>query len=169
MNTDELLDIVTEDDVVVRQELRSVIYQEKVSCFRVINAFVYNSKGELWIPRRHQSKKLFPLYLDASVGGHVMAGETYEEAFFRETKEEIGLGVSPQGYELVGRLTPQKHKTSAFMNVYLIRSDHTPDYNRNDFGEFYWLSVDGFFKRLENGDRAKSDLPIILNEIKGSL
>ena len=98
-----------------------------------------------------------------------MAGETYEEAFFRETQEELGLSILPKGYELVGRLTPNKNQTSAFMNVYLIRSDETPNYNGNDFCEFYWLSIDEFFKRLENGDRAKSDLPIIINEIKGRL
>jgi isopentenyldiphosphate isomerase len=169
MNSDELLDIVSVDDVVVGQEFRSVIYQEKRSCFRVINAFVCNSQGELWIPRRHESKKLFPLYLDASVGGHVMSGESYEEAFFRETQEELGWKVLPQEYELVGRLTPERHQTSAFMNVYLIRSDETPDYNRKDFGEFYWLTVDGFFSKLKCGDQAKSDLPIIINEIKAKL
>ena len=169
MNSDELLDIVSDDDIVLRQELRSSVYARSSTFFRVINAFIYNSKGELWIPRRHKSKKLFPLYLDASVGGHVMAGETYEEAFFRETKEEIGLSVSTQDYELVGRLTPKKHKTSAFMNVYLIRSDDTPDYNRNDFSEFYWLTVKDFFFKLNRGDNAKSDLPIIINEIKSKL
>ncbi len=53
--------------------------------------------------------------------------------------------------------------------MYILLEAMKHQINGNDFCEFYWLSIDEFFKRLENGDRAKSDLPIIINEIKGRL
>ncbi len=169
MICDEILDIVSIEDEVIGQEKRSIIYANNLSCFRVINGFICNSEKKLWIPRRHPQKKLFPLYLDASVGGHVGAGETYLEAFIRETKEELDLDVSNYSYSRLARLTPPEHKTSAFMWVYIIRSDETPSYNTNDFISFEWLSPEEVFQKLAAGDKAKSDLLPILHEIKDKL
>lgn len=166
---DEILDIVSLNDEVIGQEKRSIIYAKNLSCFRVINGFICNSEKKLWIPRRHPQKKLFPLYLDASVGGHVAAGETYQDAFIRETKEELGLDVSNHSYSTIARLTPHEHKTSAFMWVYIIRSNETPSYNKNDFVGFEWLSPEEIFQKLASGDNVKSDLIPILHEIKDKL
>jgi isopentenyl-diphosphate delta-isomerase len=169
MNFDEMLDVVSHDDVVIAQEKRSIIYQNNLTCFRVVNGFICNDEKKLWIPRRHASKRLFPLHLDASVGGHVMSGETYEQAFVRESREELGLQLSPDHYAPISRLTPHEHGTSAFMWVYLIRANHVPDYNTSDFSEFYWLSIPEFFRKIEQGDCAKSDLLPILKHLEGKL
>jgi len=74
---DEYLDLVDLQDSVIGRKLRSEVYAEHLSNFRVVNAFVLNSKGELWIPRRTADKRIFPLCLDMSVGGHVESGESY--------------------------------------------------------------------------------------------
>ena len=82
MNTisisDEFLDLVDENDNVIGQKRWSEVYAEHFSNFRVVNAFVINSKGEIWIPRRSAHKRIFPLCLDMSMGGHVESGESYE-------------------------------------------------------------------------------------------
>jgi len=75
---DEFLDLVDEDDNVIGQKKRSEVYAEHFSNFRVVNAFVINSKGEILIPRRTADKRIFPLCLDMSMGGHVESGESYE-------------------------------------------------------------------------------------------
>lgn len=169
MDYDEILDIVSLEDEVIGQESRNIIYEKNLSCFRVINGFICNSEKKLWIPRRHPKKKLFPLFLDASVGGHVLSGETYQEAFERETQEELGLDVSKYNYSRIARLTPHEHGTSAFMWVYIIESNKAPNYNLNDFIEYQWLSLEEIFQKLESGDSAKSDLIPILTEIKNKL
>lgn len=168
MSCNEILDVVSANDEVIGQEKRSVIYEQKLH-FRVINGFICNTDKKLWIPRRHPQKKLFPMHLDASVGGHVDAGESYEEAFIRESKEELGLDPLVYTYKKIARLTPLTHGTSAFMWVYVIYSNEVPQYNTNDFTQYYWLSVDEFFACLDNGDKAKSDLLPILKEIKNLL
>ena len=168
MNYDELLDVVSEYDDVIKPEYKSVIYQQKLF-FRVINAFVCNSNKQLWIPRRHPHKKLFPLSLDCSVGGHVMSGEDYDTAFKRETQEELNINIEQITYKKIARLTPCEHATSAFMWVYLIYSDSVPCFNPHDFVEYYWLTPEEITTKLQNGDRAKSDLITIINNIKHQL
>lgn len=163
MFLDELLDIVDENDNVVSQKLRSEVYSQEISNFRVVNAFLINDLGELWIPRRTSSKKLFPSCLDCSMGGHVSSGETYEQAFKRELLEELNIDANLISYNFVGDLNPYMHKTSAFMKLYLIESNQIPNYNKEDFAESFWLSPQAVLKRLESGDKSKSDLPKIIN------
>ena len=156
---DELLDVVDSEDRVIGQQWRSVLYREGACNFRVVNAFLRNSSGQLWIPRRTAGKKLFPLCLDMSMGGHVAAGESYEQAFQRELKEELNLDGRQMQPRILGRLTPHGHGVSAFMTVYEICTDQEPLYNQADFCTFYWLTPSELMDRLGNGDKAKDDLP----------
>lgn len=156
---DEYLDLVDENDRVIGRRLRSEVYAEGLSNFRVVNAFVKNAKGELWVPRRTVHKRIYPLCLDMAVGGHVASGETYEEAFARETAEELQIDVARVPYRLLGYLTPAMHGVSAFMKVYEIMRDEAPDYNPDDFVEYSWLMPEELLYRLAAGEKAKSDLP----------
>lgn len=156
---DEFLDLVDANDNVVGKKKRSEIYSEHLSNFRVINAFLVNSVGKLWIPRRTSGKRVFPLCLDMSLGGHVESGETYEDAFKRELDEELNLKVENINFRELGKLTPKKHNVSAFMKVYEIKSDVTPDFNKDDFTEYFWFSPKELFRKLDNGDECKDDLP----------
>lgn len=165
---DELLDVVSDTDEVIRQETRSVVYTHKLN-FRAVNGFIINSKNELWIPRRHPSKKLFPLSLDCSVAGHVSAGEDYDTALIREAAEELNIDLTTIPFKRIARLTPPEHGTSAFMWVYLIHQDETPDYNRNDFVDYAWVTPAELLERLSKGEAAKSDLPIIIRHIQSLL
>jgi isopentenyldiphosphate isomerase len=156
---DEFLDLVDENDNVIGNMKRSDVYAQNLHNFRVVNAFVINSKGEIWIPRRSAEKKIFPLCLDMSMGGHVESGETYEEAFIRETREELNIDTDTARTRLIGHCSPQKDDVSANMNVYEITMDEEPDYNKNDFVESFWLTPPALLERIAHGDKSKSDLP----------
>lgn len=160
---DELLDIVDCNDQVIGQKYRSEIYSENVSNFRVINALLINSKKHVWIPRRSPHKKLFPLCLDASVGGHVAAGEGYEQAFGRELQEELNLELSHVRHQLFAKLTPHEHGVSAYMHVYLIITDKEPEYNTNDFISAAWYEITQLKSMIQKGEPTKGDLPILIN------
>lgn len=164
-HSDEMLDLVDPHDTVIGAQERSKIYAAGLNNFRVINAFIINKKGQLWIPRRTAHKKIFPLCLDVSVGGHVTSGETYDEAFARECYEEVRLKANAVSYKKIGALNPHEHGVSAFMHVYLIYHDTTPEFNPNDFTEYYWLYPHEIIERINTVDKnkAKSDLPILIN------
>ncbi|MBP9764726.1 NUDIX domain-containing protein [Candidatus Babeliales bacterium] len=156
---DEMLDIVDDQDIVIGQKLKSLIYADKKDyLIRVVNAFLINDQGELWIPRRTAHKKLFPLCLDASMGGHVMSGETYDQAFKRELQEELALDADTIEYTCVGKLSPMQHDTSAFMYVYCIRTNQVPQFNTDDFSHYMWIKPDLLLSKIEQGEPAKGDL-----------
>lgn len=162
---EEYLDIVDSSDTVIGILPRTEVYKKSMNNFRVINAFLVNDKNEIWIPRRSASKKLFPLCLDASVGGHVSSGETYDEAFARELLEELNIPIDKYPYKYIGKLTPHTHTVSAFMNLYIIKTNDEPLYNTEDFVTSYWFSEQSFKDAMDNGDVAKGDLPILVEYV----
>ncbi|HEY5220929.1 MAG TPA: NUDIX hydrolase [Candidatus Paceibacterota bacterium] len=168
-SAEEILDLVDENDQVVGSKPRSEVYAEGLSNFRVVNAFIVNSEGKIWIPRRAANKRLFPLGLDMSMGGHVSSGESYEEAFGRELEEELGLNAEATPHPLLGHLSPNKDGVSAFMNVYEIKSDSIPNFNKSDFIEYYWLTPEELLKKLATGDKSKSDLPKLVKKFYPSV
>lgn len=161
--SDEYLDLVNDDDEIIGRKLRSVIYQERLSNFRVVNAFIMNAKGQLWIPRRGYNKKSFPGALDFSMGGHVANGESYDIAFQREMREELRIDIATINYRLLGKLFPQQDRVSSFMQVYEIIMEQTPNYNPDDFIKSYWLYPYQLQAVIKNGEPAKSDLGIVVD------
>lgn len=159
---DEYLDLVDSENNVVGKRRRSEIYALGLRNFRVINAFIVNTSGKLWIPRRTADKRVFPLCLDVSVGGHVKSGETCWDAFVREISEELNINIYEYDYRLMGKLTPEKDDVSAFMEVYEIATDVEPLYNKEDFVESFWLYPHEVLERIDNGDIAKEDLPKLI-------
>ena len=155
--TDERLDLVNERDEVVGQILRTdpALRWERV---RVVNAFLRNSRGELWIPRRSPGKSLFPNALDVSVGGAVQSGETYEEAFRREAREELNLDTDALPWRELAAFSPFQTTLSSFMRVYELRSDTTPRFNPDDITGGEWLTPGQVLKRIAVGEAAKGDL-----------
>jgi isopentenyl-diphosphate delta-isomerase len=99
------------------------------------------------------------------MGGHLVAGESYDEAFARELAEELNLDSKKIVFEMIGKLTPHDHGTSAFMQVYRILTNEVPSYNQEDFCEFYWLSAQEVLEKIQLGDQSKGDLPKILRHL----
>jgi len=55
----------------------------------------------LLIQRRAPDKDTWPGYWEASVGGHLSAGESYEDAY-REVEEELGVRIDPRTFIPLG-------------------------------------------------------------------
>lgn len=89
--SDELFDVVDENDVVQRQLPRTQVHAEGL-IHRATHVFVFRSDGRLIIHRRTGNKEEFPGVWTSSASGHVSAGEDYDAAAHRELFEELGLG-----------------------------------------------------------------------------
>ena len=92
----EIIPIVDENDNVVDRVEKSSFDKSTGRIYRTTSLFLFDLDGRILIQKRAETKQTSPGKWDlASVAGHVNFGETYIEAIIRETKEEIGLELSP--------------------------------------------------------------------------
>jgi isopentenyldiphosphate isomerase len=87
---DELLDIVNDEDIITRQEMRSTAHELGLQ-HRGVHVFLFAPDGKMLVQKRSADRAAFPSALDCSVSEHVKAGENYLEAALRGMKEEMGV------------------------------------------------------------------------------
>ncbi|MFZ5911597.1 MAG: NUDIX hydrolase [Chloroflexota bacterium] len=88
--TDELLDIVNDDDEVIGQAMRSSVHEHGLQ-HRGVHVFLFTREGKLLIQKRSAERAQYPSVWDCSVSEHVKAGESYYEAARRGMLEELGV------------------------------------------------------------------------------
>ncbi|MFI6643322.1 NUDIX hydrolase [Streptomyces sp. NPDC050504] len=93
--TDEILDVVDENDRVVRQAPRGEVYAKGLR-HRSAFVLVRDAEGRFFVHRRTATKLVFPSLYDMFVGGVVGAGESYDDAALREAEEELGVSGLPR-------------------------------------------------------------------------
>lgn len=79
----ELVDIVDENNKLTGQVEERWVANEKGLWRRTVSCWIMNEKGEVLLQKRTSNKKRNPDKW-AKTGGQVEAGETVEEAIFRE-------------------------------------------------------------------------------------
>jgi isopentenyl-diphosphate delta-isomerase type 1 len=97
MSTEEIFETVDEDGNVIGRATRSQVHADKSLIHRSVHVHVFDNKGRLFVQKRAAGKDVQPGKWDTSVGGHVDAGESVEQAALREMAEELGIeGASPR-------------------------------------------------------------------------
>ena len=90
--SDELLDVVNENDEVIGVKSRGEIHAEGLM-HRAVHILLFNNAGELFLQKRSLSKDEQPGKWDSSAAGHVDSGEGYLDCACREINEELGIVV----------------------------------------------------------------------------
>lgn len=88
---DEWFDLVTPEGKVIGKAPRRRCHGNPNLLHPVVHLHIFSAIGELWLQKRAETKEIAPGKWDTSVGGHVMSGETSEQALVRELREEVGL------------------------------------------------------------------------------
>lgn len=87
------INIVNDNDEIIGEESRSIVHSNGL-LHREVHVWFYTPKGEIVFQYRAKDKETYPDLLDATVGGHVEIGTTYEETAVKEMEEETGITVS---------------------------------------------------------------------------
>lgn len=164
----ELLDVVNDNDEVVDTIHRGDMMSLKDTPERylhVIELFLQRPNGDIYLPRRSAEKKIFPGSLDHSAAGHIMQGESYEQALVRETREELGIETSPDDFIFIKKFTPTD-ELFYFRNFYLLRTDKEPALS-SEHTEAVWLPADQLQSFIKQDMPAKhtiyEDVPVLVD------
>lgn len=100
---DEIIDYYDASMKWLGKASRNKVHQEGLwhKTFQCWVVSFVGDRRELLFQKRHSSKDTFPGMLDKSAAGHLLAGETMEDAV-RELQEEIGICVKLEQLTAVG-------------------------------------------------------------------
>lgn len=87
----EIFDIVNPEGKVIGQAPRRAVHGNPQLLHPVVHIHVFNKNGQLYLQKRAKHKDVQPEKWDTSVGGHVNAGESIDNALAREADEELGI------------------------------------------------------------------------------
>src|SRR3989344_8976137 len=112
MADSDILNIVNENDEIVGVAAREEIHKSGLP-HREVHVWFYTPNGEVIFQHRAKDKDTFPDLLDATVGGHVEIGDSYEQAAVKETKEETGIEIKVSDLILINKIKKYSEDKSA--------------------------------------------------------
>ncbi|MFP4524457.1 MAG: NUDIX hydrolase [Candidatus Woesearchaeota archaeon] len=153
---EELVDVVDEEGTPTGERVGREKAQQEGTWHLTVHLWIYTPQGEVIVQKRREDKPIFPGKLDASVGGHLHAGETPTRAGVREAKEELGLDIAEGDLEFVKRRRAVFHPRPGWTNrevneVFTLRYDgDKKDLKRQEeeIDELIFLSFEDLERRL---------------------
>jgi isopentenyldiphosphate isomerase len=90
MSDDELMDVVDEHDAVVATASRRDVH-EQLMRHRAVHVIAFDTEDRMALQLRSAGKSFCPLHWTTTASGHVISGESYEDAARGESAEELGV------------------------------------------------------------------------------
>ena len=155
----EILDIINEQDQVIGQMNHADI-DKKLLPHRIVHVLIFDSKGNMLLQKRSAKKSFCPLHWSTAVGGHVQAGENYEEAALREFEEELGVKV-PINFMFKTRYEDPR---GFFMLLGIFKVIYEGNFllNSEEVESIDYFSHDELNIMLENGELFHPELKFLL-------
>lgn len=126
----EYLDIYDENGNHIGKEDRNIVHRDAL-WHKTVHAWLYDKNGNVYFQIRTEEGTLY-----TTASGHLQAGDTVEQAFAREIKEEIGLDIDSSDaikVDVIKFILDRKNKDGtmfrdrAFANVYIDDFEGTID------------------------------------------
>jgi isopentenyl-diphosphate delta-isomerase type 1 len=146
----ELLDVVDEDDQVIAVKTRGEIHAKGLM-HRAVHILVFNYQGDLFIQKRSMSKDECPGLWDTSAAGHVDSGEDYVSCAIRELSEELGIKVE-SALEFLFKLQPQISTGMEHAVVYRYVDEGPFQLQKEEIDEGNWISKTEMDQRVGSAD-----------------
>lgn len=152
---DEKLYILDENkNKIAESKMYEEIHREGI-LHLCVHVWVLNSEKQLLLQKRSKYVRVYPEYWDNSASGHVMFDQTSLEAAQKETREELGLDLSPEFFKYLFSI--REHFTAndgtyienAFNDVYLVQVDLDIEKLKTEskeITELKWFDLEEFKK-----------------------
>ena len=109
--------------------------------------WLVNSKNEILLQKRAETKKWLPNKWDSSATGHVCAGETLLKGCQRELFEELGINAKESDFEFIGEYVADS--VWELGQIYKIKKDvdvSQMTMQLEEVSEIKWFNFEDFIK-----------------------
>ncbi len=137
----ETLDIVDKQDTVVGEATRDECHSHKLR-HRAVHIFLFDTEGQILLQQRSKEKDVYPGFLEASLSGHVIHGETYERAAIRELREEMGIEITRDKLKKESKFEIMHGPEHEFVQVFVATSDKKIKKSREETLKVQWITKD---------------------------
>lgn len=162
--SEEILYLVDSSDNVIGEAPRDQCHNQGL-WHRRATVFVFNSAGELLLQKRAPNMSRPNLWC-GSASGHVLQGESYEQAARRELQEEIGIACDLKS---LGKLVVQAQYTAEDIDKEhheLFVCEHNGPFNiqQEELSEVKFMSLDELQEKIK--DNSQQFTPGFLLELQ---
>jgi len=134
--TDEIIDIINEDNEVIGQAPINEIIDKKLLHRRV--RIVIANNNEFLIGKKHDYKKKSSGKYEIGIDNAVKANETYEDAMFRELKEVLNIDSPPT---FVKKLIYKDKILKTIAHVFVLTYEKEIIFNKNKITNTKFIST----------------------------
>lgn len=162
----DLVDLVDENDNVIGTIDRGNSSFADKNNVRGVELFLINKDGKIVIPKRSENRRIFPNCYDMSAAGMVDSGEDYDEAMYRELKEE--LNIDNIILKEIAYLNPYKGESNIFTKVYIGYIDFKiEDFDKDGISDIYYFTISEIDDLLNNNSsQFKANFIFSFNALK---
>ena len=161
----ELIDVVDENDEVIGVETRGEIHRQQLM-HRAVHILVFNQSGELFLQKRSMNKDENPGLWDSSAAGHVDSGEDYLGCANREIEEELGI-VAVEPFEILFKLPPSAETGFEHSMIYQYNHDGPLTLQEEEIDDGLWITPEAMNRRvLAKDSELTENLVLIWNRYR---
>jgi isopentenyldiphosphate isomerase len=158
----ELLDVVDENDEVVYVKTRGEIHAQQLM-HRAVHILVFNSNGDLFLQKRSMNKDENPGLWDSSAAGHVDSGEDYLACARREIEEELGIVAGEtEPFETLFKLPPSAATGFEHSMIYRYHFDGPLKLQQEEIDDGVWITPEELNRRIEAGDTGLTENLVLI-------
>lgn len=160
--------LVDKDDNEIGVEDKMEAHKNGGKLHRAFSIFVLNSKGEVMIQKRAESKYHSPGLWANACCSHPRVGESLEIAAHRRLKEEMGFDCKlKEFFTLTYKLKLDNNLWEwEFDHIFIGRFDGNPDPNPEEVAEWKWVDLNKLKEDVSNNsDKHASWFKIILKDL----
>ncbi len=136
----EMLPIVDKEGNIIGRASREECHNNPELIYPVVRLHLFNHQGKVLLQRRSLKSDIEAGKWDAAVAGHIMYGETADQAIIRECAEELNFKL--ENFQAISQRLFKAKTSTALMMVYigLVEEKPTPNYEEVEEVEFFNLS-----------------------------
>ncbi len=159
----DIIDPVTGN--VTGQALRSRCHGHPELVHRAAHVMVFHPDGRLLLQKRAMNKQVQPGKWDMSVGGHLSAGDSWEQGVLRELQEELGIKAVISDLKHMFDFELRNDFESENIRVYSLVSEGPFDFQKEEIDAVDFFPLAELRRKVDSG-KADDLTPLLRAELE---